>query len=502
MEFFNKARAIRLRSHLGKYLFADDDEETVRQSRNGSSHKARWIVEIVQGNSHLMRLKSFYGQYLTASNEPFLLGMTGKKVLQTTKSDASIEWEPIKEGFQVKLRTRGGKFLRANGGTPPWRNSITHDVPHRTATQDWVLWDVDVVEIPEFEAQSFSDYQSQLSTLSSLSLSDDVMGYEPGSPESTASADQIPKQLTSSWSTVSATESLQSASSKKNGEMEIFHKAKAVRLRSHHEKYLFAEEDEESVSQNRNGSSRNAKWGVEFVEGGNYVRLKSCYGRYLTASNEAFLLGMTGKKVLQTTPRKLDSSVEWEPIREAFQVKLRTRYGNFLRANGGVPPWRNSVTHDIPHRTATQDWILWDVDVVEIHIDSPVHPAQTVPQSDDTSDSEPTSPSSISIKSNKLSKLESSTYFDNSPPKPDGRTIYFHIMDENGNVDEAIEGSSFIFKGTGVHELKQKLEEETGIEDIIVCSRNRLDGKLYPLRLQLPPNNAAMHVVVVPQAPK
>nr|DAD36229.1 TPA_asm: hypothetical protein HUJ06_006869 [Nelumbo nucifera] len=130
--------------------------------------------------------------------------------------------------------------------------------------------------------------------------------------------------------------------------MEIFHKAKAIRLQSHHEKYLFAEEDKKSVSQDRNDSSRNAKWGVEFVEGGNYVRLKSCYGRYLNASNEAFLLGMTGKKVLQTTPRKLDSSVEWEPIKEG-----------------------NSITHDITHRIATQDWNLWDVDVVEIHIDSP-----------------------------------------------------------------------------------------------------------------------------------
>ncbi|RHN41155.1 hypothetical protein MtrunA17_Chr8g0363011 [Medicago truncatula] len=46
-----------------------------------------------------------------------------------------------------------------------------------------------------------------------------------------------------------------------------------------------------------------------------------------------------GQKVIQTLPRRLDSSVEWE----GAQVKLKTRYGNFLRGNGGLLPWRNSV---------------------------------------------------------------------------------------------------------------------------------------------------------------
>lgn len=174
MEFFNKAKAVRLKSHHDKYLVADDDEVTVRQHRNGSSKKARWTVEFVDGNSHLIRLKSSYGGYLSASDETSNFGMTGKKVLLLSVSDpkiirvdSSIQWEPIKEGFKVKLRTRGGKFLRANGATPPFRNSVTHDVPHRTVTQDWVLWEVDVLDIFVLDDQTLENCESPSLSFSS-----------------------------------------------------------------------------------------------------------------------------------------------------------------------------------------------------------------------------------------------------------------------------------------------------------------------------------------------
>lgn len=179
MEFFNRAKVVRLKGHLGKYLVADDDEKTVRQSRNGSSGKARWMVEMVPGNPHLIRLRSCNDKYLSASEEAFLLGMTGKRVLQAlpdSATDGSIEWEPIKEGYQVKLRTRGCKFLRANGATPPWRNSVTHDLPHRTATQDWVLWDVDVIDISALGSESLQSYPSTLSSFSSFA-DDDFTDY-------------------------------------------------------------------------------------------------------------------------------------------------------------------------------------------------------------------------------------------------------------------------------------------------------------------------------------
>ncbi|XVF58227.1 hypothetical protein PTKIN_Ptkin07bG0047500 [Pterospermum kingtungense] len=493
MEFFDKAKAVRLRSYHGKYLLAEEDEETVRQSRNGSSQRARWTVEFVQGYSHLIRLKSIYNKYLTATDEPFLLGIAGNKVLQTipsTKNDIAIEWEPITDRFQVKLRTNG-KFLRANGGTPPWRNSVTHDVPYRTATQDWILWDVDVVDILEFD--SSSDFSSVASTVSSFSTFSSYS--ENGSP--------LPD-----------TYNFKHAFGRETTAMDIFQKASVVRLCSHHDKYLLADDDQETVSQDRNGSGRNAKWRVELVDSSTtHIRLKSCYGKYLTASNMPFLLGMTGKKVLQTLPRRLDSSVEWEPVRDGVQVRLRTRYGQYLRANGGLPPWRNHITHDVPHRTATQDWVLWNVDAVEYRKQDPppLPPPSHVPPPkppvinhiDSSTSSDPESPSAISLRGPRMSRLESDDSFTGATVVYDGRVIKYEVADDNGDVNETIGERTFTFKGSGVEELKQVLKEEAGIdEEICICSRNPLNGKLYPLRLHLPPNNAAMHVVVVPLSSK
>ncbi|CAH9083460.1 unnamed protein product [Cuscuta europaea] len=272
--------------------------------------------------------------------------------------------------------------------------------------------------------------------------------------------------------------------------MEIFKKAQTVRLMSHHDKYLSADRKEESVFQCRDGSTKAAKWTVEFVEGAHFVlRLKSCYGRYLTATDEQYLLGVTGRKVLQTVPKKLDSKIEWEPVREGNLVKMKTRYGNFLRANSGIPPWRNSITHDIPHRH--QDWILWQVEILEIRPDSP----EKIPRSDDADDDL----SNFRLASPSLSQHSRGESVDGS----EGRVIYYYVADDKGNVeDNGVEWPCFHFKGNGLEELSEKLEEETGLEDVIVCMRNPLNGKVIPLRLALPPNNSTMHVVVLPSSSK
>ncbi|KAG5527413.1 hypothetical protein RHGRI_028336 [Rhododendron griersonianum] len=97
------------------------------------------------------------------------------------------------------------------------------------------------------------------------------------------------------------------------------------------------------------------------------LRFKSCHGKYLTASDV--------RKVVQSIPKKLDSSTQWEPIRDGLSARFRTPNGNFLRPIGGLPPWRNSVTHDVPHRTGTtQEKVSWDVEVVEATPKTPRSP--------------------------------------------------------------------------------------------------------------------------------
>ncbi|XP_074338482.1 uncharacterized protein LOC141676681 isoform X2 [Apium graveolens] len=493
MEFFNK-KAIRLKSHLNKYLVACDDQESVRQSRNGFSPKATWLVYPANEAGDLIRLKSCYGKYLSASNSAFLFGMTGNKVVQKhpeSNVDFSVDWEPERDGFHVKLKGFGGGYLRGNGGTPPWRNGVTHDSPFAGgSTKNWILWSVEEVEIA---GESFS----KLSSGDFSSLEDG------GSPVSIFSASSSPDFYSKKASL--SLPPLENTTSTSYSAMDIFQNAQAVRLRSHHEKYLTADDDEESVSQDRNGSSKAAKWTVEFVpdHANSFIRLKSCYNKYLTASNQPFLLGMTGRKVLQTLPRRLDSSVEWEPVRDGTnQVKLRTRYGQFLRANGGLPPWRNSVTHDVPHRTATQDWIYWHVDVVEIVVRSPtVNPApEKLVYCDDSFASADSS--SHSVDREAFSRQESIDSDVELVKREDGRTIYYNVANEFGEIDEELEGFSILFKGNSVEELTRSLEEVTGLNDAIVCSRSPLNGKLYPLRLQLPPNNVTMNVVVLPASSK
>ncbi|XP_057521874.1 uncharacterized protein LOC130801934 [Amaranthus tricolor] len=281
--------------------------------------------------------------------------------------------------------------------------------------------------------------------------------------------------------------------------MDLFQNAKTVKLRSHHDKYLLADDDGEKVCQDRHGGSKYARWTVEYVksyEGVGLVRFKSCYNKYLTATDDDFLLGVTGKKVKQTIPRRLDSSIEWEPIRDGMHVKFKTRYGNFLRANGGLPPWRNSITHDVPSRSHTQDWILWEMEVLEVYPESKDGESEDKEKPKFERCESEYDPSSW-VSHSRRNELGGSNV------KNEGRMIHYNVVGDDGNiVDEAAGELSLIFTGTGLPELTQLLEEETGLAEVTLCSRSPLNGKLYPMRLALPPNHVKLHVYVVPSSSK
>ncbi|KAL9239958.1 hypothetical protein vseg_014228 [Gypsophila vaccaria] len=189
MEFFKRAEVFRLKAgHNDKYLVVNQDEQTVAQSSSltADSTTGYWSIETVEGKSNVVRLKSCNSwKYLAAIDKSFLLGMTGKKVVQRLRLDKTVEWEPIKEGSYVKFKSHCGTFLRANRGPPPWRNSVTHDLHHHwTVKENMVLWIVDVVKMADHfspestaihgsddqqsqDSESFGKLKSMLSALES-----------------------------------------------------------------------------------------------------------------------------------------------------------------------------------------------------------------------------------------------------------------------------------------------------------------------------------------------
>ncbi|CAN6908266.1 unnamed protein product [Brassica oleracea] len=510
MELFTNGNTVKLRSHLDKFLVAESDQKHIRQSRKGGyTRLSVWTVETVVGKPNLIRLKSCHGTYLTASSKPLLLGMAGEKVTQTQSSnnpmDMQTHWEPEGNGVSVKLKSWCGKWMRANGGSPPWRNSVTHDEPHTSRTKNWLLWDV--IAVDGLDLGNMSDgCESSLSSPVSPSLSRLGFWSAPGSPVSAVRSKKSLGRLTSFGLRAIMTMFKQKEKTWSFNEneavsaMDIFQKAKAIRIRSSHNKFLAAADDEETVFQKKKGSTKNAQWTVEPVrDSAHVIRLKSCYGKYLTALNERFLLGAKGKRVIQLMPIQLDSSVEWEPVREGSKILLRTRNGKYLRANSGPPPLRKSVTHNKRH-SATQESISWEVDIVEI-LKNPLFTEEEMEFTPLPHRKPSKSPLSVSHSMTPpfLSDMHD-TYYVESPLQPDGRTIYYRIADERHVEDKSTGGYIFSFKGTTVVELTQMLREETCLEDVVVCTRSPLNGKLLPLRLQLPPNNETLHVVLVPSS--
>ncbi|XP_019185252.1 PREDICTED: uncharacterized protein LOC109180218 [Ipomoea nil] len=141
---------------------------------------------------------------------------------------------------------------------------------------------------------------------------------------------------------------------------QMFENAKVVRLKEHNKgKYLVANNDEKTLKQRSDGSTRNALWTVEAVEGQRYLRLRSCHGKYLTASNMPLIPRGSCQRVVASLPDRLTSATEWEIEGEGI-VRLKTRYGQFLRQNGGIMPWRNTLVHNNRVNRSS----LWEIEVI------------------------------------------------------------------------------------------------------------------------------------------
>ncbi|VFQ73568.1 unnamed protein product [Cuscuta campestris] len=145
--------------------------------------------------------------------------------------------------------------------------------------------------------------------------------------------------------------------------MEHLEHAKVIRLKEYKTgKFLVANGDGKTLRRSSDGSSGNALWTVEMVAEGaqRYMRLKSCHGKYLTASNMPLVPRGRCQKVVQSLPEKLNSATEWEMEGEGV-IRLKTRYGQFLKQYGGVMPWRHSLVHnDHAKRSA-----LWEIQIVD-----------------------------------------------------------------------------------------------------------------------------------------
>ncbi|KAH9605109.1 hypothetical protein KSS87_011872 [Heliosperma pusillum] len=175
MEFFKRAKVFRLKcGHHNKYLVVDkDDENMVKQSSRGSSTNAHWSIEPVEGKTGVVRFRSCHTfKYLAITDDAFLTGMTGKRVTQRLRLDPTVEWEPVKEGPYVKLKSPTGTLLRANTWVPPWTNSVTHDSPTNwTGSEKMVLWIVDIVELDYNSNRGNKDAAHQVNASPSADIS-------------------------------------------------------------------------------------------------------------------------------------------------------------------------------------------------------------------------------------------------------------------------------------------------------------------------------------------
>lgn len=147
MEHFENARSVRLKSHLGTYLCAVDDDggETLSHGYRRNSRETVWAAEIT-GDDYI-RLQGQQGLYLGATDLPAAHdGGRGTgaccRVIQgvpSTANDNTFLWAPRREGKNLTLSGPYGRLLRARFGQTPQDNAVTVEFEAAPEESSWVV---------------------------------------------------------------------------------------------------------------------------------------------------------------------------------------------------------------------------------------------------------------------------------------------------------------------------------------------------------------------------
>lgn len=143
MEFFDGARSVRLKSHLGTYLCADD-AEAVSHGYRRNSRGTVWTVE--PAGDEYVRLQGQRGLYLGAADSAAALdnATLSCRVVQglpSTPNDSAFLWTPSRDAARGGLALSGplGRLLRVRFGETAQDNAVTLDFDVEPEESFWVV---------------------------------------------------------------------------------------------------------------------------------------------------------------------------------------------------------------------------------------------------------------------------------------------------------------------------------------------------------------------------
>ena len=147
MEFFQNARLVRLKSHLGTYLCAADDAVAVSHGYRRNSRGTVWTVELA--GDEYVSLQCQRGLYLGAADaaaalDPATPSCRVVQGLPSTPDDSAFLWTPRREeegrgAGCLTLSGPLGRLLRASFWETPRDNSVTLDFEVGPEESTWAV---------------------------------------------------------------------------------------------------------------------------------------------------------------------------------------------------------------------------------------------------------------------------------------------------------------------------------------------------------------------------